>query len=220
MQLDSTSARWAWGHVAFGSAGVIAVSVLYFLAPTLAISANLHVDSTLARDAALSDRGQLRWIGVLGVLADPAIAVGAFLLAQRAAGACQAIGMYWLAIAAVLFTLVDALAGFALLPAAAVGASTFGITKALFDALTGCASVGYGLSALLIAWKPQAAVALAPPALLWPLGLTGLEVACCGAAVLLGFDAGLPLGLGLSLLTTWFTCVAAWNLAHSRRASH
>jgi hypothetical protein len=214
----STPGTLAWTHLALGSAGVIAVSACYLLAPALAVSPHLGVDMTLARDAALSDRGYLQLVGVLGLLADPAIAVGALLLA-RSSERRHAIGMYWLAAAALLFTVVDALAGFALLAAAKASVATFSVAKGLFDAFTGCASVGYGLSAILIAWPPTASAAIGPTGLMLAFRLVGFVVASCGGAVLFGAAVGQPLGLGLAILTTLFTALGAWNIAARRRVS-
>jgi hypothetical protein len=176
------------------------------------------VDMALARDAASSDRGHLRLVGVLGILADPAIAVGAFVLAQAAGAGRQAVGLYWLATAALLFTIVDALAGFALVASAKAGIETFIVVKPVFDALTGSASFGYGLSAILIAWPSPASTPLGPRVLMLALGIVGANVAIAGTAVLLAFNAGLALGLGLAVLTLLLTLLGVWNLVVARPA--
>jgi hypothetical protein len=195
----NTSLRASWMHLALGSAGVIVVSLLYFLSPPELVGANLGQDLVQAQMLAAS-RGQLLpWIGVAGVLADPLIAVGAFALAARMPSERATLGMYWLATAAIVFTLVDLSLGFAV-PATATGArETFALAKHTFDALTGAAAFAYGISALLLA--PIANQRL----LSRSLSLVGACVTLAGVAVLLRINASLPLGAGLTLLTTLYT---------------
>ena len=202
--------RASWLHLALGSGGVIGVSVLYFLSPPELVGANLGQDLASMPSLAIANGQLLPWIGLTGVLADPAIAIGAFALAagfvdqgkERAA-----LGMYWLATAAILFTLVDLVLGFGV-PAAVATSTTFALAKRTFDALTGAAAYAYGVSALLLARESDG---LASPTLARALLVVGALVAAAGVAVLLRFNVALPLGAGLTLLTTLYTWLALRN---------
>ncbi|MGC4060788.1 MAG: hypothetical protein QM749_08035 [Aquabacterium sp.] len=148
-------ARRFWGHLALGSAGVMVVSVFYILSPSAAVTPALGGDLEAARSMTLTDVGTMHWAGLCGVLADPVIAIGALGLGGlRLSGGHtrEALGFFWLAIAALLYTLADALVGFSVKPAAQHGLASFSSIKPLFDAMLSGASLGYGLSALLLAW--------------------------------------------------------------------
>lgn len=211
---SSKQRDWAWIHLAFGSAAVMVVSVFYVLSPSLAVSANLGVDLELARVATLTDSGHMRMAGLLGVLGDPFIVIGAHALAiaskprvtQR-----QVLGFYWLAAAALIFTIVDALVGFALPAAARAGLQAFSVAKPLFDALTCGASVAYGISAVLVGWPAPLAAPAAPRWLANALVVVGLVTAVAGAATLGGLNGGLFIGVGLTLLTTLYTILGVKN---------
>ncbi|MDB4986218.1 MAG: hypothetical protein JWN04_1396, partial [Myxococcaceae bacterium] len=191
--------RASWLHLALGSAGVMIISVLYFLSPPELVGANLGQDLAAAQSLARAKGQLLPWIGLAGIIADPAIAIGAFALAssfverrmERAA-----LGMYWLAMAAVIFTLVDLVLGFAV-PSCLAAPATFALAKHLFDALTGAAAFAYGVSALLLARESDG---LASPALSRALFVVGALVAVAGLSVLLRLDVALPLGAGLTTL--------------------
>src|SRR5262249_60653474 len=97
MTSEEAGSRWAWTHVAVGAVAVVGVCLGYFLSPSLVVAPDLTVDLAAARAAALTDTGFMRLAGVLGVLGDPVIAVGAFALAVEArAGARAALGVWWL----------------------------------------------------------------------------------------------------------------------------
>ncbi|MEY4511258.1 MAG: hypothetical protein RLZZ450_3380 [Pseudomonadota bacterium] len=202
--------RTSWLHLALGSAGVIGVSVLYFLSPPELVGANLGQDLALAESLAVANGQLLPWIGVAGIVADPAIAIGAFALAssfierrmERAA-----LGMYWLATAAIIFTLVDLVLGFGV-PAAVGVPAAFALVKHTFDALTGAASYAYGVSALMLARESDG---LASRALSRALLVVGALVAAAGVSVLLRVNAALPLGAGLTVLTTLYSWLGLRN---------
>jgi hypothetical protein len=166
---------------------------------------------------ALTDTGTMHWAGLCGVLADPVIAVGALglgCLRLSSGDTRQALGFCWLAIAAILYTLADALVGFAVKPAAQHGIAVFSTVKPLFDALLSGASMGYGLSALSLGWPSAASPSQGPRYLMRMLPPIGLLVASSGAACILGLKAGLPLGAGLTLLTSVYAVLGTWHAIH------
>jgi hypothetical protein len=211
---DERAARWAWAHVSLGSLGVLAVSLFYFLSPLAAVTPELGADLAPARAAALTDSGFMRMIGAVGVLADLIIAVGLLALAHatpRLGGGRRALGFCWLACAALVFTLVDALAGFSLRASAAAGLTTFAVIKPLFDVLTGAGAFGYGAGALLVAWPGADGAALAPRPLALAISVVGAVLAVAGPACVWGVSAGPLVGLGLTLETALFAALAVRN---------
>jgi hypothetical protein len=197
------------------------VSLLYILSPSAAVTPTLGSDLEAARLLTLTDTGTMRWAGVCGVLADPFITIGALglgTLRLSTGHTRQALGFFWLAVAALLYTLADALVGFSVKPAAQHGLAVFSALKPLFDAMLSGASLGYGLSALLLAW-PSTSSPLQGPSYLTRLLLPiGLLVSTSGVACMLGASAGLPLGAGLTALTTLYTALGLWHARASRQS--
>ncbi len=211
---DEHGPRWAWAHVALGSAGIVAVSLFYVLSPAAAVIPALGADLAPARAAALTDAGFMRLAGATGVLSDLLAAAGALGLAQAASkkrGERQAIGFYWLACSALIFTLVDALVGFSLRASAAAGLATFAVIKPLFDVLTAAGSFAYGAGSLLIAWPSSDGIAIGPRRLALAVIVVGALLAVAGPASAWGLAAGQLIGLGLTLQTVLLTVVAARN---------
>lgn len=213
------SIDWGWFQVAFGSASVIVVAVFYVLSPPLAISANLGVDFEAARQATLLDHGFLRIAGMFGAMGDPIITVGALSAAvdlHRSGSMLRAHGLYWLGAVALLYTIYDAMAGFALVPAAQGGAATFGVVKPLIDALLCGASFGYGISGIMAGWPMTSEPPLGPRWLMIGLLLAGLLLIGSSVATIIGMDGGLAIGVGLTVMTTLYTVLGAVNLRTAR----
>jgi hypothetical protein len=184
---------WLWAHLAMGSAGVIVVSLCYILSPAPAVTPTLGQDLEAVRLVSLTDAGTMRLAGLgLGC---------AYLGAGHAR---EAVGFYWLALAALLYTMADALVGFA-------------VIKPFFDTMLSGASLGYGLSAIFLGWPSKSAVIAMPRFVMRALLPTGLVVAVSGVACMLGAKAGLPLGAALTVLTTLYTALGlsqAWHSKH------
>lgn len=209
----------AWAHVALGSAGVVAVCVFYVLSPPLAISANLNVDLESARAAAIADTGFLRLAGIFGALVDPFITVGAIALAvslQKRDAERQAVGLYWLGAVALLYTVYDTTAGFALRAAALGGPATFSVVKVLIDALLCSASLGYGISGVLVGWPDSKHPPIGPRFLRLGLIVVGLVLIASSLATIIGLNGGLAIGLALGvsilLMTSLYTWLGLLNL--------
>lgn len=210
--------RSLWAHLAIGSAGVIVVSAFYILSPSVAVTPTFGQDMEAVRLVSLTDAGTMRLAGLFGVLADPFITIGALGLgsAYLTAGRTrEAIGFYWLAVAALLYTFADAPGGFAIKPSAQAGIATFSVIKPLFDALLSGASLGYGLSAICLGWPLKPTSMAEPRWVMRALSLTGLIVATSGLACMLGAKAGLPLGAGLTVLTTLYTALGISQMRRS-----
>ncbi len=207
---------WGWTHVALGAAGVIGVCLCYALAPDLAVGPDMTVNLEAARAAALGDTGAMRIAGILGVLTDPIVTIGAFALAAASKDARIAHGFYWLGACALIFTFVDWLVGFGL--RASAQSDAFFIVKPLFDALIAGASFAYGVSAILIAWPSRAAIG--PRILTLPLFVFGLLLAGVSAAVTMGAGGlGRIVGLGIAALTIFYLALAITQLAQKRPAT-
>jgi hypothetical protein len=224
MSIEQRNLRspWAWIYLVASCTGVLVISALYFLSPPEVVAANLLQDLPVAQHATLTERGFMPWIGVFGLVANPAGAIGAFGLAQALnsrGSERQALASYWLATAGILFVFVDLLVGFGL-PAAARGElAGFAFAKHLFDALTGAAAFAYGLSAVFMMWPSRSRVALGPRTLERALLAVGAIVAIGGVAVLLKVNAGLIIGLGFVLLTVLYGALSLYNLFAASAAS-
>jgi len=218
MTSEEAGSRWAWTHVAVGAVAVVGVCLGYFLSPSLVVAPDLTVDLAAARAAALGDTGFMRLAGVLGVLGDPVIAVGAFALAVEARAEVRtALGFWWLGACALLFTVVDAMTGFALRPAADAGG--FAFVKPFFDGLILSSSFSYGVSAILLGWPARGNV-LAPRGLTVALFTTGAMLASASVAAALGVGGlGALVGIGITVTTLLYLPIAVLNLLARRPAA-
>ncbi|WP_155904991.1 hypothetical protein [Methylopila sp. M107] len=174
--------------VAASAASIVAVSAFYVLSPPAAIDPALDVDPVAAAAAAVEGARTMRLAGLFGVIGDLVLALGALLLMAEAAierRSSAAAGWGAVALSALVFEIVDALAGF-VLPAAGASPEVFLGLRNLYAALFLAGTATFGAGALLLArGEPRLGRLLG--------GLCVIDGVLAIAAVALVF-AGLPLG--------------------------
>ena len=199
--------------VATGLAGVVVTSVLYALSPAQTVLPSGAADLFQARALAAGGSATIRAAGAIGVIGDSMFAVGAILLAtrDRPGPIAAVIGWAMISLCAVVFTLVDSMACFALVQSAGDPAA-FAAIKLLFDALfiAGTLATGIGMI-LLFALREACDDSL--------LGSAGLLAGCGCIAGVLGCLVGLPAGqlVGLSIALSSL-CGAVLGFRIARKA--
>lgn len=204
--------------IALGAFGVVAVSALYAVSPPAAALPAQPLRLAEALRGALEGAATLHAAGAIGIFADIVLAVGAALVALAASQRGDALaGAGWIAaaLASLLFTFVDATAGFVLPPLAAAtdGGGAFLGFKRLFDVLFLLSTIAFGGGAALALWReirtPSLLLGAALPAL-------GLAASLAGVLASLACGFGLPAeqGVGASLAASAVVFVfIGWRLA-------
>jgi hypothetical protein len=192
--------------VALGSLGVTATSLLYALSPPAAALPAQPFDQASALAGAVAGARTMFAAGTVGVFSDIVMAVGALLvaleLARRGRGLAAA-GWVAILLSIVVFTFVDAIAGYVLSQVAAMtdGLGAFAAFKRLFDVLFLLATTAFGVGsmlALINEVQSTASIASKPVALAGALtGLSGvLAAAACFAGLPLERGVGISIGVG------------------------
>lgn len=203
---DPAAARTVAGGwlVAAGLAGVVVTSALYALSPPQTVLPSGAPDLAQARALAVGGSATIRAAGLVGIVGDLLFATGATLLAlrERPSAVSAMIGWIMIALCGVIFTLVDSLACFVLIPAAA-DPSAFAAVKLVFDALfiAGTLATGFGMILLF---------ALREPGRDSVLDSVGLLAGCGCIAGVLGCLAGLPAGQLIGLSIALSALCGAW----------
>lgn len=211
--------------VALGSLGVTATSVFYALSPPAAALPAQPFDQALALAGAIAGARTMFAAGTVGVFSDIVMAVGALLvaleLARRGRGLAAA-GWVAILLSIVVFTFVDAIAGYVLSQVAAMtdGAGAFAAFKRLFDVLFLLGTMAFGagsMLALINEVQSTASIASKPVALAGALtGLTGvLAAAGCFAGLPLELGVGISIGVGSSV----FIALGAQIMLRSHKQS-
>lgn len=137
--------------LALGSAGVVVTSLFYGLSPPEAAMPMMTGDVPAAARAAREAAGLMRGAGLAGVPGDIAMAASTLLLGALASvrgHSIAALGWFLIAISTIIFTMVDALVGFVLAPAAMSDAALFMALKRLFDILFLSGTLAFGVGAI------------------------------------------------------------------------
>jgi hypothetical protein len=214
--------------VALGSLGVTATSVFYALSPPAAALPAQPFDQALALAGAIAGARTMFAAGTVGVFSDIVMAVGALLvaleLARRGRGLAAA-GWVAILLSIVVFTFVDAIAGYVLSQVAAMtdGTGAFAAFKRLFGLfdvlfLLGTTAFGAGsMLALINEVQSTASIASKPVALAGALtGLTGvLAAAGCFAGLPLELGVGISIGVGSAV----FIALGAQIMLRSHKQS-
>jgi len=186
-----------------GALGVIATSACYAIAGPQAALPGGAVAVETARAASMQAAGWMRAASLFGMPSDVLFTVGGLMLAatRRGAGAGVAIaGWLALAIAGVLFTIVDSMVGFVLLPMAALvnGEAAYVGVRALFDVLFAIGAWTVGAGALAIAWSAHWPEYRSRTAL-WLVRASGVIGVVANSAYLLGLPGARLIGPGVAL---------------------
>jgi hypothetical protein len=204
--------------IALGALGVVAVSALYALSPPAAALPAQPFRLAEALRGALEGAATMHAAGAIGIFADLVFAVGGALVAAAASQRGDALaGAGWIAaaLASLLFTFVDATAGFVLSPLAAApdGGGAFLGFKRLFDVLFLLSTIALGAGAALALAREIGTASLALgkalPALGVAASLVGLVASiACG----LGVPAEQGVGASVAASAVVFTLIG-WRLA-------
>ncbi len=188
-----------------GALGLVATCISYVLAgPEAALPGG--ASSTAAAIAATPlAAGWMRAAGLFGMPSDVLLALGALLLASHAnrRGAAPRVLAGWLAlaIASVLFIVVDAMVALVLPLAAAqpAGEAAYAGLRALFDVLFTFGAWTAGGGALALAWRNDG-VLFYWPAVGWGMRGAGVIGLLASSAHLLGLPGAALIGPGIALL--------------------
>lgn len=189
---DGMSVAGGW-LVCIGLLGVVITSALYALSPPQTVLPSGTPDLLQARALAAGGAPTIRAAGLIGIVGDLLFACGALVLHQRSRRVAAAIGWSLIALCGVIFIIVDSMACFALVPAAA-DAGAFAAIKLLFDALFLAGTIATGLGMILLfATRSAGEESL--------LASAGLLSGCACIAGTLACLTGLPAGpmVGLSI---------------------
>ncbi len=197
---------WGAVSVATGAAGVIATSVFYGLSPPQAALPMPNPAMTQAFHAAAAGAALMKTAGMIGIISDVLLAIGALsLMSRRGVESLERLGWAAIAVSAIIFISVDAIAGYvlgqiALLPN---GEATFAAFKRLFDISFVLGTLTFGAAAIAIFWTERRSGARA----LGTIGLlTGGLAALVSCAYFVGFNVAQPIGLSIaagSILFAW-----------------
>lgn len=188
--------------LAVGAAGVVLTSVLYLFTGPEALPA-LHPPAAALHAATINAHAMWR-AGLVGIFGDVAFATGALVMMtqrKRTGSAMEPTGWVLIALANMIFVLVDALMANVLAPVALTpgGAGAFIGFRHLYDLLFALGSVTAGAGGVLVLWS-EAKTTTAP----WPrpVSYVGVGLSAVGLLGGLGHFAGLPMALpmGASIL--------------------
>jgi hypothetical protein len=203
-----------------GALGVIAVSACYAVAGPEAALPGGATSVDAARAATHAAAGWMRAASLFGMPSDVLFTVGGLMLAatRRGEGAGLAIaGWLALAIAGVLFTIVDAMVGFVLPPVAALanGEAAYAGVRTLFDVLFAVGGWAVGIGAIAVAWSahwPE----YRWRSVLWLLRASGVIGIVANAAYFLGLPGTVLIGPGVALASVALLALAVAVHASTR----
>jgi hypothetical protein len=216
--VKNSSDFWAAVAITAGAAGVIATSVFYGLAPPQAALPMPHPIMLQAVHAAAAAAPLMKTAGTIGIISDVTLAVGAMvLMADRTASgeALERLGWAAVAVSAIVFIAVDAMAGYVLAEIAVLpdNQAAFAGFKRLFDVLFILGTLAFGAASLAIFWNERRGGAR----ILGTVGLlTGLLATLASSAYFVGIDLAQPLGLSIAAGSVLFVLL---GVRIARRAS-
>lgn len=197
--------------VALGSLCVVVTSVLYALSPPAAALPTQPFDLASALAGAVAGGRTLSAAGTIGIFSDIVMAVGALLVGvdhARRGRALAAAGWSAILLSIVVFIFVDAIAGYVLVPTAAMGegAAAFAASKHLFDVLFLLGTLAFGAGAVLALMADMQCMVPLVSRYVASVGvLAGLLGVLAAAACFIGFPlqqgAGISIGLGAAVFT-------------------
>ncbi|MGA2126412.1 MAG: hypothetical protein ABSG76_09695 [Xanthobacteraceae bacterium] len=193
--------------IAAGAAGVIATSAFYGLSPPQAALPMPDPMMVQASDAAATGAALLKAGGTIGIVSDVVLVIGALvLMARRTASedGLERLGWAGIAVSALVFVTVDAMAGY-VLPEVAVmpnGAAAFAGFKRLFDVLFVLGTLAFGAAMMAIFWNERRSGAR----ILGTIGfLTGLLATIVSCAYFIGVNLAQPIGISVAVGSVLFT---------------
>lgn len=201
-----------WGAlaIAIGAVGVLITSAFYALSPAVAALPTADLAMPGAFQAAAGALSTMWSAGTVGIVSDVVLAAGALTLVtvdRQAGSGLRQLGWAAAAISAIVFIVVDTLAGHVLpqLASLAGGEIAFVGFKRLFDALFVLGTLAFGGATVLIFLgqiRDGAAI----------FGIIGTVVGVLGVILGLGHFAGLkvgqPIGLFVALGSILFVILA------------
>jgi hypothetical protein len=209
--------------VALGSLGVTATGVLYALSPPAAALPAQPFDDALALAGAVAGARTMSGAGTVGIFSDIVMAVGALLvaceLARRGRGIAAA-GWIAILLSIVVFTFVDAIAGYVLSPVAAMrdGAAAFTGFKRLFDVLFLLGTTAFGAGAMLaLTDEMRSAEQMVSKAVAFAGALAGLAGVLAAVACFAGFPLQQGVGISIGLGSVIFVVIGVQIVLESRR---
>jgi hypothetical protein len=218
-QTTTSSNFWAAVAIAAGAAGVIATSAFYGLSPPQAALPMPDPTMTQASDAAAAGAALMKAGGTIGIVSDVALAVGALVLMARPAArddAVERLGWAAIAVSAVVFITVDAMAGYVLGQIAVLpnGEAAFAGFKRLFDVLFVLGTLTFGAATMAIFWNERRGGAR----VLGTVGLlSGFLATLVSSAYFAGLNLAQPIGISIAAGSVLFTVL---GLQLARRAAH
>ena len=219
---DPRFGRIAAALIGAGALGVIATSAFYALAGPPAALPGGAASIEEARAATVTAAGWMRMAGLVGMPSDVLLAVGGLMMVamKRGEGAGVAIaGWLAMAIAGVLFIIVDAMVALVLPPAAllAHGEAAYAGLRALFDVLFAIGAWTTGAGALAAAWSahwPEYRWRV----VLWLMRSAGVVGVLANTAYLLGLPGSGLIGPGVALVAVALLALSGAVYSNSRRA--
>jgi hypothetical protein len=193
----STTEFWSATALAAGAVGVIVVSILYGLSPVEAVLPMPDPVMPAALDGAVTGARLMGAASFVGIVADVIVGIGAIgLLLTRRSDTAERLGWAALAIAGIVFCVVDAMVG-RVLPQVAViagGEPAFVAVKRLFDVLfvLGTFTFGCSLLGVFAAARREGLRFLA-----WPGLVVGAVAVAASIAHLAGLNAARPTGFAV-----------------------
>ena len=194
----STQDRVGGQLVAIGLVGVLITSALYAASPPATALPEAYPDMAAAFAGAIPGSVTIRAAGLVGIIGDVLFAAGAAMLCCAGGGRSPTAAAGWamIAICGILFTIVDGIAAFALIPSAASQSApaTFAAVKLVFDAMFFAGTVATGMGLLIVFAEERAAVGL----LRWA-GIAAGSACLIGIVLALtGKPSGQAIGLALA----------------------
>ena len=193
---------WSGLCVAGGFAGVTVVSLLYGVASPATVLPIPAVSIDMAMQGAIASKDVLINIGNIGVASDLVLAFGACLLAyyfSREKQNLKSTGWLLIGLSAVIFFVVDLIAGFVLGPVAlSSDVGSFITFKHWFDRLFIAGAMIFGCGAVFSLWVEVRSDFPIVNRTVSILGImTGLAAIVAALSLLLGFNLSQVLGLSI-----------------------
>lgn len=206
-QARASADFWAALAIAAGAAGVIATSAFYGLSPPQAALPMPDPMMAQASDAAATGAALLKAGGTIGIVSDVVLVIGALvLMARRTASkdGLERLGWAGIAVSALVFITVDAMAGYVLPEVAAIphSGAAFAGFKRLFDVLFVLGTLTFGAAMMAIFWNARRNGAR----ILGTIGcLAGILATVVSCAYFVGVNLAQPIGISVAVGSVLFT---------------
>jgi hypothetical protein len=220
-QARGSSDFWAAISIAAGAAGVIATSAFYGLSPPQAALPMPDPMMVQASDAAAAGASLLKAGGTIGIVSDVVLVVGALvLMARRTAteDGVERLGWAGIAVSALVFIMVDAMAGYVLPEVAVIpnSGAAFAGFKRLFDVLFVLGTLAFGAAMMAIFWNERRRGAR----ILGTIGfLTGILATVVSSAYFVGMNLAQPIGISVAVGSVLFTLLGVQLAMRAAKAT-